>query len=528
MVMYYIDRSFKIAYESLSKRYIPKTVASQEKAINLLIESLKGNVTLGGVQGPPGTGKTSVVELGTRRIVHDIISSREKILVIYVAPTNHLVIEAFTRFIAQLFREGYSISQVLELVRIYGSRIAACSSKSIKIGDTVVDCNRFKELMSTIDPNTVRFVFATEYQRVAPKITREPDEIRYIVDEASKTPFFRVFLGIAQKIIRQPEAYYPRSMIVLGDPEQAITVQEEFRKYRIKLLMYYVRDRLKRLGLEKHYVFLDTTFRLPAPTEEPISIGFYEGKLRALESFYIRYDRYLSSAIGGDAFNIVRRRLSKLIDIHGSVETMVVNGIEEALSSRIPILVFRTKRFPSGDTYEPLRAKIAFISSLYLSILSSIAGGGEPLYRVGVTAPYSDLSYSVDYSLKKVVSEESCRSAFIATTVQAIIGGEADIIVTMLGKEWNPIGLSYGYSIASYDIYYETMYFREHQVLNVQLSRHRLLMIMIGDNYLLEKTAKSLESYKPYAKAGQSISRTMETINDTLYKRGYSKIVDVS
>ncbi len=525
MVMYYIDRAFKIAYESSLREYMPRTVDSQEKAIDLLIRTLKGDVVLAGVQGPPGTGKTSVVELGTRRIVHDIISSREKILVLYVAPTNHLVVEAFTRFTAQLFRRGYNINQVLELVRVYGSRIAPCSSESVRIGDKVIDCSRFKELMSTINPATVRFVFATEYQRVAPKIMGAPDEIRYIVDEASKTPFFRVFLGIAQKIIRQPEAYYPKSMIVLGDPEQAICIQEEYRRYKIKLLMEYVRERLERLGLRENYEFLDTTFRLPSPTEEPISIGFYEGKLRALESFTVRYKRYISSFIGGDVFNIVRRRLSKLIDIHGSIESRVINGIEEALSSPTPILVFKTGRFPQGDTYEPLRAKVALVSSLYLLVLSSILGGEKPLYEVGVTAPYSDLSYSVDYSLKRLLLGTSYRGGFIATTVQAMIGGEADIIVTMLGKEWSPRDLLRGYPF--YDVYYETMYFREPQVLNVQLSRHRLLIVIIGNTVELQNTARVLENYKPYIRAGLSISGTMETINERLYERKRSLVIDI-
>ncbi len=529
MTIYYINRVIEKAYNDAQYRkpqiYVTE---SQKEAINLLINSLKGEVHLGAIQGPPGTGKTSVVELGIRQIVDDIVFSREKILVIYTAPTNHLVMEALYRFLYHLFLKGYNINQVLKLIRVYGSRIKPYDTlKETIINGKPISCDDFREVMGTINPNDTRFVFATEYQRIAPKIKETPDEIRYIVDEASKSPFFRVFLGIAQKIVKQPEGYYPKSLIVLGDPKQAITVQEEFKLYRVELLMNYVKRRLKILGLEdKYFKFLDTTFRLPGPTEWPISKGFYEGRLKAYEDFRIRYERLITNVIGGDTFNILRRKLSNVIDLSNSLVNTVFDAIETALSSRTPIIIFNTRPFPAGKTYEPLRAKIAYLTSIYLSTLFNLA---ELPLSVGVTAPYSDLAYNTGYGVRKRLHELGFkRLNVIATTVQAIIGGEADAIVTMLAKEWIPGGFLYGYPMTSYDIFYETMYFREYQVLNVQLSRHRLLLTVIGNITRLEGVAKDLSRTRAYREPASSIADTTEALRKDLHTRGHVLIKRIS
>ena len=519
MTFYFIDQAIKRAYVMSQQEWSVVITERQNEAVNLLVESLKGNVALGAVQGPPGTGKTSVVELSSHQIMDSILNSSERILIVYVAPTNHLVVEAFTRVVYQLFRLGFNLSQILQMTRIYGSRIQPCSSKKgIEIEGKRIDCNHFKELTGIIDPEHVRLVFATEYQRIASKILKKPDEIRYVVDEASRTPYFRVFIGLARKIVKEPEAYYPQSLIVLGDPKQAITVQEELKTYRIPLLMRYVEDRLKRLGHDyyrKYYIRLNITFRLPAPTELPISYGFYDGDLRAYEDFKSRYSQYIEGYIGGQTFEIVRMKLSRMgIDIHNRLVQTVFNTLEEALSTKCPIVVFNTRAFPFGDTFESSRAKISYLSSLYLSTLLNLRGmAGQPL-KVGVTAPYSDLVNSVSYGVMRKLGPAKMRSNIIATTVQSIIGGEADIIVTMLGKERTPSSwsIAYGYP-TGYDALYETMYFREYQVLNVQLSRHRLLLTMVGDMRSLKNTAERLKVRRVYRESAQSISCVVKTVN---------------
>ena len=66
-----------------------------------------------------------------------------------------------------------------------------------------------------------------------------------------------------------------------------------------------------------------------------------------------------------------------------------------------------------------------------------------------------------------------------------MLGGEADVIVTMLGKEWT-VGDLYSLTTLPQRIrlmmdYYETLYPREPEVLNVQLSRHRMFIAVIGN-----------------------------------------------
>jgi len=61
-----------------------------------------------------------------------------------------------------------------------------------------------------------------------------------------------------------------------------------------------------------------------------------------------------------------------------------------------------------------------------------------------------------------------------------MLGGEDDIIISLLGKEWS--------ARANYDEG-ETIYFREPENLNVQLSRHRLMLIVIGNLQKLRNSA---------------------------------------
>lgn len=529
MVMYHLSDALRKAYECSRNRNCIEREAegSQIEAIRLFKKVAKGYLGLGAVQGPPGTGKTSVFDLGTREILDEVLSYKGKILYLYIAPTNHLVVEAFTRFVANLFYKGYDVNVILDLIRVYGSKIEPCKKefRDVSINNKILPCNEIKKLMKSIDPRNVRFVFATEYQRITPKLVEKPDEIRFIVDEASKTPFFRVFLPIARSIIRNPEETYPKSMIVLGDPQQAISIAAEFKTFRIPLLMNYIKSVLERHNLEEYYKFLDTTFRLPGPTETPISRGFYEGKLKAKEHFKVRYNKLLAGGLE-DVLDKSKTKMGKILDLSKSTVKRVTETIDEALINGIPLIVFKTRKFPPGDTYDRSRAYLGYLTGLYLSIISIILHGGNPAFGISLTAPYSDLAYSTGYYLKKKLIETGISTDHLRyATVQSIIGGEDDVIVTMLGKEWLAGDDFSYYSFATTRP--ETMYFSEHQVLNVQLSRHRLLMIIIGNIDRLKHSAHYAKNkgkhISQYRIAGESIEKTIEGIE--LLKDGGSVII---
>jgi len=61
-----------------------------------------------------------------------------------------------------------------------------------------------------------------------------------------------------------------------------------------------------------------------------------------------------------------------------------------------------------------------------------------------------------------------------------MLGGEDDIVISMLGKEWIS---------GTNDDEEVTIYFREPENLNVQLSRHKLMLIVIGNLQTLRNSA---------------------------------------
>jgi len=517
MTIYYLSHYLQLAYMySQSREHaLEPATESQKRAVELFEKTVLGEIGLSAVQGPPGTGKTSVFDIGVNRVWKKIVDDPERVIVVYVAPTNHLVVEAFTRFSTTLLRNGFSSRSIISLARVYGSRIAPCKDSDVLKLDVELSCSDLRSLMGDLDPENVRFIFTTEYQRISRKLVKHPGRVHFVVDEASKTPFYRVFLPLAKSILSNPEIYYPRSMIVLGDPRQAITVDESLRIYHIDLLMEYVEKMLKEYKLyDDYFVFLDTTFRLPGPTEQPVSWGFYDGKLKAYENFGIRYGKFkdLFKAVLG----IARNELSKVIDTSKSLVKTILDKLDEALTNGIPIVVFETRTFPKGDTFHAERVKVAYIAGLYLSIIASkLAELAEQKLSVGITAPYSDLVQSAGFYVRKRIRELGRSYALIkATTVQSVVGGEFDIVVTMLGKEWSIAELE-GEERQDVARILETMYFLEPEVLNVQLSRHKLFLVIIGNLERMRQSAKTAPGKNPRLKLAKKwIKQTVEVLKN--------------
>ena len=458
---------------------------SQQRAVDILVRVLKGTAKapLGGVQGPPGTGKTSVVE----SFVHDHMSdmlgalSDGRELVIYIAPTNHLAAQAFERVVAALLLKGFTLRDIVDEVRVYGSKIVARDCEKIfrakRIDERPPTDSAVKTVVhGAVDPAVVRIVFATEYQRVSGRFTDRPGRIHLVVDEASKSPYYRAFISIADHIMRYSD--YPASLVVLGDPEQAITVPEAFRAQRVSLLMNKVMQLVHQYGLERdNFVMLDTTYRLPEPSEQPISHGFYNGMLRAYEhaQWRLRGLRELFE----DARNRVENMLRSIVSWSTEREQLF-NAIYEAVTSEKPLVLIETRPFRASraaSTYDGRRAKLGLEVSLILQAYAKAARelGSYTEPSTMVIAPYSDIVTNVAFNFRHRYGQylEPPRSS----TVQAVIGGEADTVVAILGKEYS--GRS-EYDPWVDDNFYQTMYYNEPQVLNVQLSRHYKLMIVIG------------------------------------------------
>lgn len=468
MSFYYLDEGIKDALRIAEREKQWELLEAQRKAVRLMNKTVEGDISLAAVQGPPGTGKTSVVESFARDKLADFIVSENRELVVYVAPTNHLVFEAFRRVSAQLLKSGYDLRSLLKSIRVYGSKIKPFKSESSRIGD--VEATEIKQLVSDIDQD-VKIVFATEFQRLSSRLADYvPNKTHIVADEASKSPFFRIFLSLAEKIAREPEEYYPHSLMVLGDPQQAITVPEEYKIIKVPILMKFVQKILRSRNLDDYWVMLNTTFRLPNPSEDPISYGFYDGQLTARYFAKERMKELRDEIL--DNFTRITHILKQInLGSHSEVEK-IAYSIEEALSSNSPIVFIDSRPFRRGDTFDPDRVKLATIASAIFQVANKICQFG---HSVTVTAPYSDVVNSVSFRFRRI----GIPGPNVAT-VQAIIGGESDVIIAPLGKEWAPDTVI--------DQSLTTIYHREPEILNVQLSRHRAMMILIGN---FEKLMKS-------------------------------------
>ncbi len=415
------------------------------------------DVPLAAVQGPPGSGKTYIVELlAEDYIVNQLLESNE--LVFYIAPTNELVFDACVRVLAAIFRKVASDRKercrwargIPDVVRVLGYRIKSSRRPALQgiCGDGI---EAAKMVDLKIDEN-VRLVFSTEFQR--PYIEGGKRPIKVIVDESSKSPYFRALIPMVRRIAASQYRDFPEALVALGDPQQAISITEYGRDI---LLMNVVKRKLRERGLEHLYKLLDVTFRLPEPSHEPISAGYYGGLLKALEDGSRRL-----SGFNFDSRKVLAQ-MNKYINVSKAEVQRVVSLLEDAINSKIPLAVLDVDVFKSGDTLDETRAKLGFYATLALYLWSKGLGSGLGL---AATSIYTDMSWSIKFQMGRLGLRFDN-----SYTVQAMIGGEQDFVVTMLGKE---------YAASNLAEMFATLYAKEPELLNVQLSRHRRLLVAIG------------------------------------------------
>ncbi len=497
---------------SQPSRYL-KLNESQKKALDLLVSIINANrdVPLGAVQGPPGTGKTSIIEAFAETALPGFLEEvGARDLILYVAPTNYLAVQAFTRITAALLaRGGFKLRDILDMTRVYGHKIVPGRCKELERRYGIPEELVKRVAYGDIEPGVVRLIFSTEFQRVSGRLRGRPGKTHLIVDEASKSPYFRAFISVADEIMRFSD--YPASLVALGDPEQAIAVPEGFRS-SVPLLMNKIIKILHELSLENdNYVFLNITYRIPKPSEEPISHGFYDGRLQAHHraEYKLRSIKYI--------FEDNRRRVIGLLRSLGAddSETMRIHdAIYGAVTSDTPIVVLDTRRefTPASrkvPTYDAFRARVATKAALVLQAYASIEGDSS-YFKTIVTSPYSDMASNIGFVFaSKYASRASRLLPPDSVTVHSLIGGEADAIVAVMGKEY--MSGSLRPSLLVDDNALLTIYFNEPQVLNVQLSRHKRLLVLVGS---VDRLA-AIRGRREWRK----LSRTAERIID-LERRG--------
>ena len=372
-----------------------------------------------------------------------------------------------------LRRLGYDEKQIMEMVRVYGSRIHAKSSK-------------YQQLRRPPDENVV-FVFSTEYQPGMVAILGSKKKSLHIqVDEATSTEFHEPFISLAAAMQeRMQEKGLIGSLSVIGDPEQALVdysiTSQPGRHYEVliagKVLLsklpedlrlqvanydLALTEALKYVSPDEPVFLLETTHRLPSPTERPISSAFYGGVLKAK----VGAPERLKNAWTGRPRSSFLGRTTYLGEL--GLDTL----LEEALTTLKPMVIIDLKakppkgglfswQDPDLERYEPLRAEIAVEVASYIAETTTFR-------EIAIVAPYDELVSQIYLAFKRRFRDIFDPKRIKIHTVHTMLGSEADAVIAVLGKE---------YSTAER----KTIYFQMPELLNVQFSRHRALLIGMGN-----------------------------------------------
>ncbi|MGC8988051.1 AAA domain-containing protein [Infirmifilum sp.] len=443
------------------------------------------------VQGPPGTGKTHVLEQAIDTVMRKLDKGE---LVLYVASTNKLVYDMFYRLTKRLYQKGYRDSDVKRMIRVYGSKF---------------DYSGSEVLGKDIDEHT-HIVLATSYQkRVHGDLIKE---VHIMVDEASRSRLYEPIIDIVPLLINAVEKgrSINGSLSVVGDPMQAIGLGELYVVKRHKRVEHLLEEKILHSLLElrglqpskepliltrmarehlrgQHYEFLDITYRLPEPTERPISEGYYDGELRAK---YKASDKLADVDYFGPRHELLK-------DPYFSLAFSLV---EELVTTKRSLLVIETRsRYAVSDLglrYDPTRAKIG--SVVGVSIVASTG------LRTYVISPYRDMVQQMKLFTKRFYSHHLgvLRDNLVFDTVHSTLGSEADAVVAILGRE-------------DFDPENKTVYFQEPELFNVQLSRHKRMLVLIGDPVKLLREAERADqemNSTQYRPIRTTIKRLLELV----------------
>jgi hypothetical protein len=477
-------------------------------ATELVSEKLRnGGVSL--VWGPPGTGKTTTFLNAIEKEFFNIIEGDDVLL--YIGPTNHLIAEMYSKLasIYQKFHLGKN--DFIEQVKIYGSQFG-------------FNNNIFSKQIRECDDNT-RFILTTSYQMPYLPGLRNIKRVHILVDEASKSPIHVPFIPLVQEFtsyLLEGKSERTSSLSILGDPNQAIGITDELRGRKDLLLFLRLIGGLlseesldyqntqeilekanKRLS-GKYLAVLDTTFRLPAPTESPISHGFYNRILKARFTAKDRLEGLWEAS-----------RAKKLEDIDSTFKHKhIVNKLEEALTAGMPIVYVHVKgKHQYKDYYGELFDRERAVAGLYYAVALSYITQES----VTVVTTYTDQAFHMKnlyarYFLSRI--PEKINVSF--TTTHRALGSEDNHIIAILGKEY------YGQSRWYNERYDErTIYYIEPEIFNVQLSRHKKSLIVIGNLQLMYNTINKQHSKigaVPYSNLKTTVEKLIELCGGELIK----------
>jgi len=456
----------------------------------------EGERPYGASRGPPGVGKTTVAEaVMTDSKIEEALREGNTVF-LYEAPTNELVTSVFERLLSLTVHDCDTAKEFLRSVRLYGSLLPPpfISENNDELLKTCRNINpdMLREVVGGRITEDVKIAISTEFQRVSARL-RTKKLFSLFVDEASTSPLYLPYTplsDLALKDLMEESRGVLRHLFVVGDEMQAIGLEEEYRHDENLLILPKVRELLEKDELlESLFKHIGTTLRLPEPTEKPLHKGFYE-ELGGLRAYYKFYDRVNTLQL-----NQWQERWEKCNNI--DIPFNVLNTVELALSSSQPLIIINTKEsYQPSERVEPYRVKIAIgLAALFRCLY--------PQLEIAVVGPYQDLVLVA----KLNYGSKYGRFGYVHfATINTMLGKEADIVIAMLGKE------RYGGG----DM--QTIYFQDPNLLNVQLSRHRAMLIIVGDAIRLRNVAakiareSGIKGEGKMAKKSSMIRRTVDTL----------------
>lgn len=426
-------------------------------AHNLVQTALNhGEIAL--VQGPPGTGKTTIYE----SILHDNIDRLANgNPVLYIAPTNQLVADMLER-IASVYRHiGKNPNDIRNEIRVYGSYFTY-DGQFDNLNDRLVD------------DDGVKLVISTDWQRIATNVS---STFHLMIDEASKSPLQKPFISITDSLARSigQGRQIIDSISVIGDPKQAISLGDYRNSKELLIMNSLIRGLLPpdvRVEVEKgqldlteaaynqlkgsFFEFLEATWRMPKPSETPISRGYYNGRLVAR----VTAKQRLRGLWDSNPISYLRSQDRRL--------EAVATHVENAISTHRPMIYARIEasRFNDEDSpYDPVRAQVGVQYAVVLAMITGRSTGVVTTYVQQMNQ--MELMYKRHY--RAMMRDRKLDGLVSFSTTQRMLGSQRDNIVAVLGKEWP----------GSEDK--PTTYFREPELLNVQLSRHQGMLVVVGN-----------------------------------------------
>jgi hypothetical protein len=456
----------------------------------------EGERPYGASRGPPGVGKTTIAEAVMIDSKIEEALRESNTVFLYEAPTNELVISAFERLLSLTVHDCDTAKEFLRSVRLYGSLLPPpfiSESKDELLREcTNISPDMLREVVGGRITEDVKIAISTEFQRVSARL-KTKKLFSLFVDEASTSPLYLPYTplsDLALKDLMEESRGVLRHLFVVGDERQAIGLEEAYRYNEQLLILPKVRELLEEEGLvESLFKHIGITLRLPEPTERPLHKGFYE-ELGGLRAYYKFYERVNTLQL-----NQWRERWGKCNNI--DIPFNVLKTVEQALSSSLPLIVINTKEsYPPSERVEPYRVKLAIgLAALFRCLY--------PQLEIAVVGPYQDL---VLVAKVNYYSKYGRFGHVYFATINTMLGKEADIVIAMLGKE------RYGEG----DMH--TIYFQDPNLLNVQLSRHRAMLIIVGDAIRLRNVAariakvSGIKGERREAEKSSMIRKTIDTL----------------